>query len=118
MVTDNHYYLVLTICGQVPVVLLLADVAPGVPGPGLHALLGPGVVVFGRHGLHVAPVPPPLALAAGVRPGNHCVHRPTRARRDLRGLGSPIVVTWNEDGIVKIWNYGCGESGMPASGNC
>ena len=107
-VTNNHYQL-LTICGQVPVVLLLADVAPGVPGPGLHALLGPGVVVFGRHGLHVAPVPPPLSLAAGVRPRNHCVHRPAGARRDLRGLGSAIVVTWNEDGNVKTGNYGCGE---------
>ena len=29
------------------------------------------VVVLGGHGLHVAPVPPPLALAARVRSGNH-----------------------------------------------
>ena len=62
---------VLTISGQVPVVLLL--VIAGVPGPCLHSLLGPGVVVLGGHGLHVAPVPLPLALAAGMGPGDHCV---------------------------------------------
>ena len=71
MVTVYYYYPLLTIRGQVAVVLLLADVGPGVPGPGLDGLLGPGVVVLGRHGLHVAPVPPPLALAARVRSGNH-----------------------------------------------
>lgn len=66
-----YYYPLLTIRGQVAVVLLLAGVGPSVPGPGLDGLLGPGVVVLGRHGLHVAPVPPPLALAARVRSGNH-----------------------------------------------
>ena len=71
MVTVYITLYLLTIRGQVAVVLLLAGVGPSVPGPGLDGLLGPGVVVLGRHGLHVAPVPPPLALAARVRSGNH-----------------------------------------------
>ena len=51
---------VLTVGGQVPVVLR-------------RLVLVVWVVVFGRHRLHVAPVPFPLPLAAGVSSGNYCV---------------------------------------------
>ena len=53
----NRNRFLLTIGGQFPLVLVL--------------LLQ--VVVLGSHGLHVAPVSPSLALAAGMSSWYHCV---------------------------------------------
>ena len=52
----------LTVGGKVPMVLRC-----------LRVLVVVRVIVLGRHRLHVAPVPFPLPLAAGVSSGNYCV---------------------------------------------
>ena len=84
--------MVLTVGGEVPVVLLVLR-GLGLLVPGL------GVVVLGGHRLHVAAVAPPLALAAGVRAGDHCLAAaapaPAPGHGHLGGLRGAIVVTCN-----------------------